>query len=290
MEEYQDNKADIVNESVVRYPSAGRRTAILKRVSWKSGMLYFLTLLALTGCKSLAFYGTYGTTASSTCWGREKASSLVVVPPRTKHGQEVSSRYYNGIEELIASPLHNRFSRISIHKIRGGHVRANLLPAAVASLVSGSVAGAIGVGIAFPLDTLKTKAQVMSASSSTMTTAAAATTSVTNNAGMAAPSSLNMMQMIQLIYQSEGASGFFSGVRPMMIGQAFIKAVAFSSNTFALYLLQHYAPISDSMFVQQYLSSSTLQLIVAACFAGFTSSFLVNPVERIKVIDRKSVV
>ena len=157
MEEYQDNKADIVNESVVRYPSAGRRTAILKRVSWKSGMLYFLTLLALTGCKSLAFYGTYGTTASSTCWGREKASSLVVVPSRTKHGQEVSSRYYNGIEELIASPLHNRFSRISIHTIRGGHVRANLLPAAVASLVSGSVAGAIGVGIAFPLDTLKTK-------------------------------------------------------------------------------------------------------------------------------------
>jgi hypothetical protein len=156
MKEYQDKKEDIANESVVRYPSTGRRTAILKRVSWKSGMLYFLTLFALTGCKSLAFYGTYGTTAPSTCWGREKASSLVVVPSRTKHGQEVSFRY-TGIEEPIASPLHNRFSRISIHTIRGGHVKAYLLPAAVASLVSGSVAGAIGVGIAFPLDTLKTK-------------------------------------------------------------------------------------------------------------------------------------
>lgn len=153
MKEYHDKKADIVNESTVRYPFTGRTSAILTRASWKSDLLYFLTLLALTGNKSLAFYGT---TATSTSWGREKSSYLVVGPSRTAFGQEASSRY-NGIEELISSPLQHRFSRCSLHTIRGGHVRANLLPAAVASLVSGSVAGAIGVGIAFPLDTLKTK-------------------------------------------------------------------------------------------------------------------------------------
>ena len=102
------------------------------------------------------------------------------------------------------------------------------------------------------------------------------------------PSNLNMIQMIQLIYQVEGVSGFFSGVRTMMVGQAFIKAIAFSSNTFALYVLQHYSPISESTFAHQFLSSSVLQLIVAACFAGFVSSFLVNPVERIKVMMQAS--
>ena len=42
-----------------------------------------------------------------------------------------------------------------------GDVSRNLFSAATASLLAGSVAGAVGVGVAFPLDTLKTKSQVM---------------------------------------------------------------------------------------------------------------------------------
>jgi len=42
---------------------------------------------------------------------------------------------------------------------------------ALASLLAGSIAGAIGVGVAFPLDTLKTKSQVLGGTS-TSTTAA----------------------------------------------------------------------------------------------------------------------
>merc|ERR1711982_140190 len=38
----------------------------------------------------------------------------------------------------------------------------NLLPPAVASVLAGSIAGAVGVGVAFPLDKLKTKSQVLS--------------------------------------------------------------------------------------------------------------------------------
>jgi solute carrier family 25 carnitine/acylcarnitine transporter 20/29 len=102
-------------------------------------------------------------------------------------------------------------------------------------------------------------------------------------------SKLNMVQMFLVIYQSEGVSGFFRGVLPMMAGKALIKAVSFSSNSFALCMLQNYPPISESIFVQQYLPpSSPLQLVVAAGFAGFASSFTVNPVERIKVIMQAS--
>ncbi len=157
MSEYHNKKKDILHKGMVRYPPLGRASVILARASWKSYLLCFLISLALGGSRSFAFYGT---SASSTCWGRGKqASSLVVAPPSTNNGHEASSSYY-GIWEPTISPLRHAHSRYSLHTIRGGHVRANLLPAAVASLVSGSVAGAIGVGIAFPLDTLKTKVRI----------------------------------------------------------------------------------------------------------------------------------
>ena len=40
------------------------------------------------------------------------------------------------------------------------------LPAAAASLLAGSIAGSIGVGVAYPLDTIKTKAQVLATATS----------------------------------------------------------------------------------------------------------------------------
>jgi solute carrier family 25 carnitine/acylcarnitine transporter 20/29 len=103
------------------------------------------------------------------------------------------------------------------------------------------------------------------------------------------PSNLNFVQLSQFIYQTEGVAGFFRGGLPMIAGKALIKAVSFSSNNFALFLLQTFPPVSESVLVQQYLPpSSPLQLVVAACFAGFMSSFTVNPIERIKVLMQAS--
>jgi solute carrier family 25 carnitine/acylcarnitine transporter 20/29 len=51
--------------------------------------------------------------------------------------------------------------------------------------LAGSVAGAIGVGVAFPLDTLKTKAQVLG------------------------PETNGMVQTVKLIWNTEGMAGFF---------------------------------------------------------------------------------
>jgi Mitochondrial carrier protein len=59
------------------------------------------------------------------------------------------------------------------------------------SLVAGSIAGALGIGIAYPLDTLKTKQQVM----------------------MPSTVSRNMFQRLYLIYKAEGIGGFYGGVK-----------------------------------------------------------------------------
>ena len=150
---------------------------------------------------------------------------------------------------------------------------------ALASLVAGSIAGAIGVGVAFPLDSLKTKSQVIRSTQ---------VVSNTNKplANMNDPSSasaasvplvdvdnMNMLQLANLIYQTEGIAGFFGGVKGMMVGQALIKSVAFSANAVALTWLQ-----------QSHLLPATVALVLAAMYSGFVTSFLVAPVERIKVM------
>jgi len=175
-------------------------------------------------------------------------------------------------------------------KFRGGATATgssvDMLPSAVASLLSGSVAGAIGVGVAFPFDTLKTKAQVMPTSALAQTTLSSTAATTMTPSVTVTSNELNMLQMTKLIYEMEGISGFFGGVRTMMIGQAFIKAVAFASNNFALYMIRENPGFRDSVILQALGISShpVCQLILAACFAGFTSSFLVAPVERIKVM------
>ena len=92
----------------------------------------------------------------------------------------------------------------------------------IASLMAGSIAGAIGVGVAFPLDTLKTKSQVLGQQSDVATSASA---SASGGGGASAAmsgeevSQMNMLQLISVIYQMEGIQGFYGGVKGMMVGQ-----------------------------------------------------------------------
>lgn len=137
---------------------------------------------------------------------------------------------------------------------------------ALVSIIAGSVAGAIGVGVSFPLDTLKTKSQVISSQRDS------ATKDVHGNG--VSSESLGMLTLIGMIYRSEGIMGFYGGVRGMMVGQAIIKSVAFCANDSALSYLGATFPFLTSVN----------KLLIASCFSGFVTSFLVAPIERIKVM------
>jgi len=141
-----------------------------------------------------------------------------------------------------------------------------MLSPTFASVLAGSVAGAIGVGVAFPLDTLKTKSQVLGQKYNS-----------DHDKQVNNPIPIGMWSLIRLIYQEEGLAGFFGGVKAMMIGQAFIKALAFSANTFALQMLQ------ASKYAMNHFPN-LIRLLIAATFSGFITSFLVAPFERIKVM------
>lgn len=141
---------------------------------------------------------------------------------------------------------------------------------ALASLLAGSIAGAVGVGVAFPLDTLKTKSQVLASGGGGD---GAAVSSGEN------PEDMNMLQLMVYIYQLEGIGGFFGGVKGMMAGQAIIKSAAFSANAFMLTYLTTTAAFD---------LGNSLSLLIAAMFSGFVTSFLVAPIERIKVMMQAS--
>ena len=127
-----------------------------------------------------------------------------------------------------------------------------MLPADVVPIVAGSLGGAIGVGAAFPFDTLKTKAQTSDGE---------------------VRQAQGMLAIASRVVKTEGISGFYGGVSTMMVGQAFIKALAFSCNDWALHAQGASA------------SSHTLpQLCAAALVSGFVTSFLVNPFERVKIL------
>ena len=123
-----------------------------------------------------------------------------------------------------------------------------------ASLLSGSIAGAIGVGVSYPLDSIKTKTQAFAAKGE----------------------GLGVMGTIQRVLDTEGLIGFYQGVGGVMVGQSAIKAVAFSSNAWALSKL--------SAGTSAGAGPSLGLLCIAAAFSGFVSSFVCNPVERIKVL------
>lgn len=62
-------------------------------------------------------------------------------------------------------------------------------PALLISLFAGSIAGALGIGVAYPLDTLKTKQQVMSTGGR------------------------SVFHLSYAIYMAEGIAGFYGGVK-----------------------------------------------------------------------------
>lgn len=179
----------------------------------------------------------------------------------------------------------------------------------VANLVAGSVAGAFGCGLAHPLDTLKTRAQVSTGSKAPLSASGSQIAQYQSYSMSPSPNGLmmsnmeatlplvddsypntfdlsytfaeqetqqskpNMWKVGANLYQQEGLQGFFAGVQTMMVGQAVIRAVSFTTNAAVIDYLQRFGE----------LDSSTI-MVLAAFSAGVTSSFVVTPIERIKVL------
>jgi len=197
----------------------------------------------------------------------------------------------------------------------------SMIGAGAASLLAGSVGGAIGVGVAYPLDTLKTKSQVFSqqrqkvlsdnhqqtilqnqlllqqrllesGQNGTITLPPPGT--VHSHSGNTYPIESpedDLISLVKLILELEGIAGFFGGVKAMMIGQALIKSVAFSANDFALRALNDMGGVGALTGAGDLSggeggagASSFATLLLAAAFSGFVTSFLVAPVERVKVM------
>ena len=112
------------------------------------------------------------------------------------------------------------------------------------------VGGAVGIGVAYPLDTLKTKQQ------------ASATTD-----------NLNPIQLTRKIYRTEGVAGFYGGVSSTMMGQAIIKGVLFFCSGFL-----------RNAFARTALGAGFTAICLAAAISGAVTSFIMSPVERIKCV------
>ena len=127
-----------------------------------------------------------------------------------------------------------------------------------ASVLAGGVGSAIGVVVAYPIDVLKTKAQIKACSSK----------SNKNDSGV--------IDTARNIYRIEGITGFFNGVLTTMIGSALVSAVSFSANELAISVLNAaswFGGGPDGRAVTPFII-----LLLAACFSGFVQTFVVIPV------------
>ena len=117
-----------------------------------------------------------------------------------RFSNNISSTKKNCNKSKIKSCIHKPHtfnSHPALHNIRGGgdsSTQVNLsATATMASLFAGSMGGAIGVGIAYPFDTLSTKAQVISGKGSS-------------------ENQISMIKSIGRIWKNDGVRGFFEGV------------------------------------------------------------------------------
>jgi len=195
-----------------------------------------------------------------------------------------SSHQYNSVPHHSHGTTAARKSTTSLSVIGTG----------AASIIAGSVGGAIGVGVAYPLDTLKTKSQVYAQERSAQQKQQQQQKSnkppgvvCTDEDCYAIESpEENLVSLVKMILELEGVAGFYGGVKAMMIGQALIKSVAFSANTFALGVLASgvVEEVGGGTGVEETVAAGFVALLLAASFSGFVTSFLVAPVERVKVM------
>ena len=154
---------------------------------------------------------------------------------------------------MLAQTLTPQAYSLARHAPRSRDVRCRDVRCDVSGAVSlgaGMVGGAVGVGVAYPLDTLKTKLQAREDSG--------------------ASSSSSPLALAADIVRDEGFEGFYGGVSSTMAGQAAIKGVVFFV----------YEACKASL---ESADLGTTGLLLAAMASGAVGSLVVTPVERVKV-------
>ena len=243
-----------------------------------------LVLMALALTLTMRIHASTGV-GSVSAFGSSPTVSYQYRSARAARGRQEKVRVGFGGATLTTSSKSKSSSSASVQ------TPLSMVGPAAASVLAGSIAGAIGVGVAFPLDTLKTKAQVLSQQRSASASAAISSGNSNGNANTRALASVSMLQTIAMVYKAEGWPGFFGGVKGMMAGQAVIKALAFSTNAATLAWLEQTVAanaLSPALSTITVSIPPTVLLLTAACTAGFVTSFVVAPIERIKVLMQAS--
>lgn len=162
------------------------------------------------------------------------------------HGSSPRNPHSTFLADHVANPC-------PVRQLVRDAAASEVVPPAV-SLAAGCLGGSIGVGIAYPLDTIKVKIQ-------TYNSRALA------SADEDAPTG-GTLGVVRQVLDQEGPGGFFAGVFPTMAGQALIKGV--------LFLVYDVA--------KQAFAPTPAGLGLAACVSGAAAGFVCTPVERLKVV------
>ena len=141
----------------------------------------------------------------------------------------------------------------------GQHVSTSVSIAGstAASVLAGGVGSAIGVGVAFPIDSLKTKTQVKVCTKG--------------------PADETVFARARNTFRQEGIVGFYGGVKAAMIGSALISAVSFSANELVIGMLNASNFLGGGVDGRD-ASTPFITLLLAACFSGFVQTIVVVPV------------
>jgi hypothetical protein len=125
-----------------------------------------------------------------------------------------------------------------------------------ATVLAGGVGSAIGLCVAYPIDVLKTKAQV--------------------KVCIEGKANETLFARANNILRQEGIAGFYGGVITAMIGKAFTSSISFGANRLAIGVLN----ASNFLGGVGGLRADTpfVTLLLAACFAGFIQTFLNCPI------------
>ena len=138
----------------------------------------------------------------------------------------------------------------------GQQASTAVLASTAVSVLAGGVGSAIGVGVAFPIDSLKTKTQVKVCTKGT--------------------ADETVFSRARNSYRHEGIAGFYGGLIPTMVGSALISGVSLSSNHLAV------CAINASNFMGGGAGGRAVTpfvtLLLAAFFAAFVQTFVIVPV------------
>jgi hypothetical protein len=130
--------------------------------------------------------------------------------------------------------------------------------------IAGQIAGMIGLALVHPLDTVKARLQAP-APAPVLATAATNTT-------------MGAMCVAKELVAQDGARGLYRGLTAPMLAYGAINAVAFSVNAYVRDSIEeNFGPEA---------ASTTLAGVMSGASAGFVSSFVRGPAERLKTIQQ----